>query len=66
MKIDDMKFDLYFCKGTRSERVTWAVFELGLEKFTTVDLWKGEHMTPEYASLNPMKSAPILRAPKQQ
>lgn len=47
--------------GTRGIRITWAAEELGIEyQYQTVNLYKGEHKSPEYKAVNPMGKVPVI------
>jgi hypothetical protein len=52
---------LYHFPGTRSNRVRWAIHEVGLEvEEVNVDLFKGEQQQAEYKKLNPLGVVPTL------
>jgi glutathione S-transferase len=56
-----MTFTLYHCRGTRSQRVRWALEELGLEyKLETIDLFKGEGNSTAFREINPLGQLPAL------
>ncbi len=52
---------VYGCPGTRSQRVLWALEELGADyDYIPVNLLKGEGQQPEYLALNPAGKVPTL------
>jgi glutathione S-transferase len=56
-----MTMTLYHCPRTRSERVRWALEELGLEyQLEPVDLHKGEGNGPAFRAINPLGQLPAL------
>ena len=63
MRDTSLKIELYHLQQSRSERVIWAVHELGLENSMTVkpvDYHKGELETDEMKQLNPLKQVPVV------
>ncbi len=58
-----MQFTLYHCPGTRSQRVRWALEELGLDyRLEAIDLYHGQGNSPEYRAINPLGQLPALKA----
>ena len=56
-----MTMTLYHGRGTRSQRVRWALEELGLEyRIETIDLFKGEGNSPAFLAINPLGQLPAL------
>jgi glutathione S-transferase len=56
-----MTMTLYHCPRTRSERVRWALEELGLAyRLEVVDLHKGEGNGPAFRAINPLGQLPAL------
>ncbi|GEN23920.1 glutathione S-transferase family protein [Halomonas cupida] len=52
---------LYGLGPTRSLRVLWALNELDVDfEFISINLMKGEHLTPEFLHLNPAARVPVL------
>lgn len=52
---------VYGCSGTRSQRVLWALEELGAEyEYVTVNLLEGEGQRPAYLAVNPAGKVPAL------
>lgn len=52
---------LYGLGPTRSLRVLWALNELDADfEFISINLMKGEHLTPEFLQLNPAARVPVL------
>jgi glutathione S-transferase len=52
---------LYGCANTRSLRAAWALEEAGAEyEYSRIDLFKGEHRSPEFRALNPAGKVPAL------
>lgn len=48
---------------TRSDRVLWAIHELGLQnklKLKEIDLYKGEQLAPDFVSMNQLSEVPVL------
>lgn len=63
MKEQSLKIEVFHSPETRSDRVLWAVNELGLEDVTTVkslDIFKGEQYSEEYRALNPLMQIPVV------
>ena len=57
-----MPLTLYHCPGTRSQRVRWALEELGLDyRLEPIDLYHGQGDSPEYRAINPLGQLPALR-----
>lgn len=56
-----MELTLYYQPGTRSQRVRWLLEELELDyRLQYIDLFKGDGMTPEYLSLQPLGQLPVI------
>ncbi len=63
MKDNSIKLQVYHLPETRSERVLWAAYELGLESSMTVktlDYLKGELQSDEMKRLNPLLKVPVM------
>ncbi len=63
MKDNSMNLQVYHLPETRSERVLWAAYELGLESSMTVktlDYLKGELHNDEMKRLNPLLKVPVM------
>jgi len=57
-----MGLTLYHYPRTRSQRVRWALEELGLDyRVQRVDLFKGEGNSAEYRAIHPLGQLPALR-----
>lgn len=60
---------LYHHFPSRSARVKWLIIELGLNdiiKTKPINLMKGEHMLPEFKTMNPMGTIPVLNITNKQ
>ena len=56
-----MELTLYYMPGTRSERVRWALDELGLDYgIEKLDLFKGEGNRADYRAIHPLGQLPAL------
>jgi len=56
-----MELTLYYMPGTRSERVRWALDELGLNYgIEKLDLFKGEGNRADYRAIHPLGQLPAL------
>ncbi len=56
-----MDLTLYYMPGTRSERVRWALDELGLDYgIERLDLFKGEGNSADYRAIHPLGQLPAL------
>ena len=56
-----MDLILYYMPGTRSERVRWALDELGLDYgIEKLDLFKGEGNRADYRAIHPLGQLPAL------
>ena len=56
-----MDLTLYYMPGTRSERVRWALDELGLDYgIEKLDLFKGEGNRADYRAIHPLGQLPAL------
>lgn len=56
-----MELTLYYMPGTRSERVRWALDELGLDYgIERLDLFKGEGNRADYLAIHPLGQLPAL------
>lgn len=54
-------YELYGMPHSRSDRVAWALEELGADyRFHLVDLQKGAGQSPEFLKLNPYGKIPVL------
>jgi len=53
--------DLYFCTSPNAWKVAIILEELGTEyNITQIDLFAGEHLTPEYHAINPNHKIPAI------
>jgi glutathione S-transferase len=47
--------------GTRGIRITWAAEEIGIEyQYQTINLYAGEHKSPEFLKISPMGKVPVI------
>ena len=63
MKDTSIKIEVFHLPPSRSDRVMWAINELGLESNTTateIDLLKGENKTAEMKEMNPLMQVPTV------
>ncbi len=63
MKDSSLKIEVYHAAPSRSDRVIWAIYELGLEDSTTihdVSLRAGDHRKDELKELNPIMQVPTM------
>jgi len=63
MKDCNIKIDVYHAAPSRSDRVIWAINELGLEDCTTthdVSIMAGDHKKAEIKELNPLMQVPTV------